>query len=79
MASSICSGVQPYSAARSAIDSRALKRDAIIAVEIAVPAIIGFPKPIMGTISIVFGSEGAGRITNGLMNTFAHPNARQYL
>ena len=50
-------GVQPYSSANAVIDSRALKRDAIIAVEIPIPAITGLPKPTMGLISMILGSE----------------------
>src|SRR6202007_2918247 len=65
MASSIFSGVQPYSSASSAMDSRALKREAIIAVEIAVPAIMGLPKPTLGLISMILGSEGRSSRTKG--------------
>src|SRR5208337_4141208 len=65
IASSICPGVHPYSSARSVTDSRALKREAIIAVEIPVPEITGFPNPTKGLISMVFGSFSFGSITNG--------------
>jgi hypothetical protein len=65
MASSICSGAQPYSSARSFTDSRALKRAAIIAVDIPVPVITGFPNPTKGLISIVLGSFALGFPTNG--------------
>jgi hypothetical protein len=40
------------------MDSRAFNRDAIIAVEMPVPAITGLPNPTSGFISIHFGSLG---------------------
>lgn len=64
-ASSICCGVQPYSSARLMTDSRALKREAIIAVEIPVPVSTGLPNPTKGLISIVLGSEEVGATTKG--------------
>ena len=52
------------------MDSRALNRDAIIAVEMPVPAITGLPNPIIGLISINFGSVGLVSLTNGKNRNF---------
>jgi hypothetical protein len=64
IASSIFSSSRPYSFAKSGIDSRALNREAITAVQIPVPARTGFRKSRAG-LTINFGSAALLSRTKG--------------